>query len=279
MPGVAGNPNLGDMMAQAFARLRALETQQQSIISNLQGQPILAFGLQPGSNPAEYGIGLLNKAFGTPLAFFGEDAAGNVGLYYYDASGVKQSAYDANGLHFYDSSGDEVVRLDSTGLHVYNSSGVAQMNAGKLSNGDVAVEVIDASGQSNEIRPQYVSGSGTETTSSTTALAVSGTSVTATIGATGNAFVTLVGIGEMNGPSTGGGSAYFAVGVDGAAPTGWWSELQTNLTSAQITAPVSVSRMITGLSAGSHTFECYVWSDNTDHSVVLQDAYTIVEPR
>jgi hypothetical protein len=281
MPGVYDETTLVSALASLHRKVAALSAQQQFVISNMQGQPVIAGGRIPGSDPSSYGFQFLNPATNTPLAFFGEDGSGDAGMYFYDESGGTQSLYDSSGLHFYDTSGNEVCRLDSTGLHVYNSSGVAQLNAGQLTNGDYALEVIDASGQSNEVRPLYVSGSGSLTTSSTSPTAVPGTSVTATIGATGMAFVTLVGIGEMNGPASGGGAAYFAVGVDGAAPgsSAWWSELQTNLSAAQLTAPVSVSLMITGLSAGSHSFECYVWSDNTDHSALLVSAYTVVEPR
>ena len=89
MPGVLypNNQAFPVFLARMDQRLRALETQQHSILTNLQGQPIISFGLQPGSDPAEWGIGLLNKALGSYLGFLGEDGNGNVAMKFFDANG------------------------------------------------------------------------------------------------------------------------------------------------------------------------------------------------
>lgn len=263
MPGVpaSGDDQLAYQIAQMHNMMRGMATQQQTTLTNSNGQPVLNFGLSPGSNPAQFGLQFVNPATGGQLMFVGEDGSGN--------------AYTA----FYDGSGTMRIKIDDVGFHVYDSSGTERARLGLTTNGDEGLQVFDPSGASNEILPRYISGSGSSgSVTSTTPTAVSGTSVTANIGASGNALVSLFGIGEMNGPAAAGGSAYFAVGVDGAAPAGLWSELQTNLTAAQLTAPVYISRLITGLTAGSHTFQSYVWSDSTGHSVNLFDAYTMVEP-
>jgi hypothetical protein len=77
VPGV--NPPVNEQffsqLGQLFQRVRALETQQQSAITNLQGQVVVFTGLQPGSVPAKYGIGVYDPVSGDSM-FFGESVAG-----------------------------------------------------------------------------------------------------------------------------------------------------------------------------------------------------------
>lgn len=251
MPGVYPPNNLASVLRQLALRLRAVETQQQATYSNLQGQPVITTGNQPGPRPYMYGYQFWNPSTGQPLAFFGEDG-GLVALYYYSAEGQKQSQYDETGLHFYDTSGNEVVRLDSTGLHVYDSSDRNRVNLGGLSNGDYGLQVIDPSGQSNEIRPTYSASNYTSGSLNTTLSAI-GSAVTATIGESGRALVT--------------GSAYFGIGanmtatgyvyVDGTTATGEPEIVLSNSNSGGIAGTVSATTVVSGLTPGSHSFQIY----------------------
>lgn len=79
MPGV--NPPNSEQLQQFLAnlhnRLRALETQQQLTISGSNGQPVVNLGLVPGSNPAEYGLQLVDPTTENVVAFLGEDSSGD----------------------------------------------------------------------------------------------------------------------------------------------------------------------------------------------------------
>ncbi|HEX2939825.1 MAG TPA: hypothetical protein VHO91_02185 [Rhodopila sp.] len=55
-----------------------METQQQQTITNSDGQPIITLGLVPGSNPPQYGLQLIDPSTGNPVAFLGENTAGQV---------------------------------------------------------------------------------------------------------------------------------------------------------------------------------------------------------
>ena len=78
MPGVSppnGEQYYADL-GRLFQRVRALETQQQSTITNQLGQPVLNFGLVPGSNPARYGLQFVDPVSGTEQMFLGESSTG-----------------------------------------------------------------------------------------------------------------------------------------------------------------------------------------------------------
>lgn len=78
MPGV--NPPVGDQffvrIADMERRLRAIETQQQSALTDSLGRPIINFGLVPGSDPPRYGIQVLDPTSGLEVAFIGEGSSG-----------------------------------------------------------------------------------------------------------------------------------------------------------------------------------------------------------
>lgn len=239
-------------------QMQQLQVQQQSIISNLQGQPVVAFGLQPGSDPAEYGIGLLNKDYGSLLSFFGEDAAGNVGLYYYNGSGTKISQYDETGLHFY-KAGVEVVRIDEDGVHVYDASSNNRVNAGELSNGDYGLQVIDVAGNSEEILPaveEYVDGQINVT--STSYVSDGGPSVTATVGASGKVLVSASSWISVNPTANNDNGGLLGLYQDGTFVRDLL-ELDAGVSGVEYqgfgTANTATIRVLSGLSAGSHTWE------------------------
>lgn len=78
MPGVLPGPDreFFHRIAELERNVRAIATQQNQWITNAQDQPILTIGLIPGSNPAQYGLQLLDPSTGNQLAFLGENAAG-----------------------------------------------------------------------------------------------------------------------------------------------------------------------------------------------------------
>ena len=74
MPGVNLPPELQfyGRFADLERQVRALATQQNQWITNQQDQPVLHIGLMPGSNPAAYGLELVDPTTGNQLAFLGE---------------------------------------------------------------------------------------------------------------------------------------------------------------------------------------------------------------
>lgn len=235
-------------------RMAALETQQQSIISNLQGQPVVAFGLSPGSNPAQYGIQLLAQAFGSEVAFFGEDATGATALKFRNASGGVQVQVDVNGLHFYDGSGHEVVRIDATGLHVYNSAGTQEVAAGALSDGTYGLEVLDPGGSGNLLKlfsPVLAQVNANQSLSSTSFvdLATPGPTATFTVGPSGKAFVLATANVNPN-ANTGGQSGYLGLSVDGAAA--YEIAIVSSSVTENLATPAAAIQQLS-LSPGTHT--------------------------
>lgn len=77
MPGVNGPVDLQFLaeFRDIKNRLRALETQQQSTVTDSQGRPVMNIGLVPGSNPPRYGTQYLDPATGDEIAFFGFDSS------------------------------------------------------------------------------------------------------------------------------------------------------------------------------------------------------------
>lgn len=247
----------------AIERGNALQGTTASAIDSTGQTRLLVGQLSPGV----WGVGLFD-ASGNELV-----QLDSTGLRSFDSAGRTMTQLDATGLRSFDTSGHTMTQLDQTGLREFNAAGttLTQIDASGL-------RVRNAAGVLQAVAGVVVAGFGNLSTAATTAQLISGTVATATVGSSGQALVTLVGTGEMNGPSTGGGSAFFAVGADGATPTSAWSQLQTNLAAAQLTAPISAARLFTGLSAGSHTFGAYVWSDSASHSAILDSAYVIVQP-
>ena len=265
MPGVPapGESQWALQDAQVRNLLRGLLAQQQATISNTQGQPVLNLGLVPGSNPAAVGLQFVNPSTGGQLMFVGED--GNAYMGFYDGNGVMRIKIDAVGFHVYNASGTEEARLGELatspalyGLAVLNAGGTLQQVAG----------IDGASG-----------GSGTATSSTQVDL---GASVTSIIGPSGQAVVTICGSVEMNPAAASGGYAYMGVSIDGAAASTNWVNCQDSLTgstdSVQLTLSLSASRLLTGLSAGSHTFAAKGWVSAGVSSGVYGNVAVTVQP-
>lgn len=228
MPGVNYHPGNGGQLAQILAgygnRIRALETQQQMVLSNLQGQPIMALGLQPGSNPAEWGLGLLRQTFRGRAAFFGETSTGTTAVRFYAADGQTVLA-----------------EVSDVGLQVRNPS----------------------TGVMTRVSPPQESFVGSElSTTSTSYATLGGPMVTVTVSAAGRALVlpsAIIGIGGAATTST-----YWqgivGVELDGFETESLLAASTTTVTiggtrrAVGIQATCSNSYMWNNLSAGSHRF-------------------------
>ena len=180
MPGI--NPPADEYLPQQMGQqrwlLRALAQQQNYTCSDSQGRPVLNMGLIPGSNPAQYGLQVLNPATGLVVGeFVFNTGTGLVAQQYFNASGLLGSEFDANGFHVYDSSGDERVRL---GLLADGDYGLAIYS---LANDGSYTEVQPVKSQTIAVNG-YVGGAGTT-------VPFGGPSVATTIGATGKVLVTI----------------------------------------------------------------------------------------
>lgn len=247
MPGVnydtSGWQQLAQQISNQNNRLRALETQQQMILSNLQGQPIMSLGLQPGSNPPQWGLGLLRKNFAGRAAFFGEDATGAVAVKFFAANGRTV-----------------LLEVTATGLTGYNLSGTKEVQVGALGSSQYGLAVRGPTGLMQRVGGVghgYVqtTGLGQSTTSLTWAtLATPGPSVTCTIGTSGQALIMMAAYMGVAGATYNNG-VYAGVKIDGTTPGGVGNpRLTMNTVRSGMGGTYSQSYMVTGLSPGSHTF-------------------------
>lgn len=244
MPGVYGDGSLGSLLRQILQRLRAIETQQQMTLTDGKLRPVLNFGLIPGSNPPRYGLQFVNPATGAQVMFVGVDDSGVPGVFIYDSTGTEQVRL-----------GELATSPALYGLAVLNAGGTLQQVAG----------IDGASG-----------GGGTATVVG--AQVDLGASVTSIIGPSGQAVVTISGSVENNSAAGTSGYAYMGVGLDGAsAPTNWINS-QSNLAGSQTTLSLSATRLLTGLSAGDHTFAAKGWIDVGVASGVFGDVAVTVQP-
>jgi hypothetical protein len=140
-------------------QLRILGSQQQNVLTTGSGNPVITFGLVPGSNPPLYGIQLIDPSTGNIRALLAEQADNTVSLKFFDPSGNPRT------------------------------------QIGELNNGDYGLAVFSTAndGTYQEIRPvvdAYASVVGS--TSSTSYTTISGSpTLTVDLGASGDAVVTV----------------------------------------------------------------------------------------
>ncbi len=238
---------------------RAAGQSQQFVISDTQSRPVINMGLLPnGASPAQYGIELLDPSSQDGLAQFGQLPNGSYGIAIFDAT-----------------TGDIVSVMGPLpgggyGFGVEDLSGNLRVAIGKLADGDYGLQVTDPTlSVTTEILPvydaQYVPA---QTTSSTTYVALSGPSVQATIASSGKAqiFVSAY-IGYPGGTGGQQSGGFVGVGIDGALPTGVLDEFvyaaNTVVGSTAVGGATSAGMQVvlSGLSAGQHTFKCYYKMD------------------
>ena len=269
MPGVLP-PNseyFASQLGDLFNRVRAIETQQQLGWTNALGQLLITMGLVPGSNPAEYGLQLLNPATGSQLAFIGEDGAGNVAIKFFDGSGNVRITIDANGFHQYDAAGNQVLLLGTqsnglNGLGVYNGSTIETMlgliNASPAIYG-LAVRPYGLSALqqvSGWLSSGALSASGVSTSSHYVTFSGSPT-ITAEIGPSGTALIG--GAFEIDANNTGV-EASVNVSIDSGASDVEVARLQVSSTAA---TTVNGPFLWGGMTAGTHTFTAQYLTSGT----------------
>ena len=143
-----------------------------------------------------------------------------------------------------------------------DSSDVERVRLGLLASGDFGLAVTDPTTSTvTEFLPVYYSqvpALEATTSGSYTNLTTAGPTLTATIGASGNALVTVntyMGVNAIAGSQAGG---LVGVSVDGAAPTGVLDEILYYSISAAAAVGIagnnSAAVIVTGLSPGQHTF-------------------------
>lgn len=154
MPPVVRPPNsMQEQNAQNW-KLRALAQQQNTMISNGNGQMILNLGLVPGSSPAQYALALYSGAVApgadAPLLLqLGQLPSGDYGLAVFNAAGDLLTLLDDTGVTLYTASGNPITVLNDGGVTLYTAAGdpITVMNDGGVTlyaaNGDPIVELND----------------------------------------------------------------------------------------------------------------------------------------
>lgn len=177
------------------------------------------------------------------------------------------------GMELLDASGNKILQLDDGGLKQYDSSARLRVQAGHLGDGDYGLQVVDTAGNSQEILPavqQYVDAS---ITISNTAYAVNGgPSVTATVGASGmvllsaSAYIQDLGNGYQ--------------GLIGFYLDGTFQRdlLTLNDAASADLGDVDTTRIVAGLSAGSHTFELRYKVAGAGQSAAISARSLVVTP-
>lgn len=233
MPGVFHQPTLARSLSAMWRHQMGLASNQQLVISNRKGQPILCTGLQPGSNPPAWGLGLLRQNFRGRAAFFGEQEGptttpGTTALYFYAADGQTV-----------------LVKVTENGISVRNPSTGVMTRVSAPQSKDVGTEL---------------------TTSSTTFVTLGGPAVSVSVGPSGRALVVPSAVVGIDGGAS---SSYWqgivGVQVDGAGTTLELVQVSENPVSGSVN-PLQVTGtnayLWSGLSEGSHTFRCLYRSTN-----------------
>lgn len=246
----------------------------------------------------------------TSLRFYAPDGqtvliqVDDTGLVGYDSAGAKQIQLNDSGLGVYDSGGNLLADIDGDGFHLYNpstgaeigrfgiqsdgtvglrifdASGASRVDLGQLSNGDYALQVTDAGGQVNEILPVYsvyAATGGAVTSTSWTSLGA-GIEVSAEIGASGKAFVTAsVNIGLSNTNLTGNAGVVID-GNTGAIYCPMWNSISSTSGAPDTAVSASLGQLVTGLTAGSHTFAMYGNTSVSGEGVNFNEMAIHVQP-
>jgi hypothetical protein len=226
---------------------------------------------------------------GQEVLSVGDNQDGTTGLEIFDASGnervlVGQYVWPlaphigvvVYGQTVFNAAGNPVLQIglqpDGTyGLAVYDAAGNKRAQMGVLDNGDYGLGVNPVGGGTQ----QEVSPSIGESTNSTITVGTTPTSIvglSATVGASGNALVTIGGYVQNLASNQ---SGFMYLYVDGVAAPG----VQTSVfnSGTPIGSGASRTLLLTGLSPGSHVFSMYAASSTTSDSTVT-NASIVVQP-
>lgn len=174
------------------------------------------------------------------------DAAGNSLIY------LGQLPDATYGLAVYDPAGHQLLKLDATGLAQFDTAANPRTKLGLLPNNDYGLASYSRANDNTytEILPaKSASVPGILSTNSASYVNLGGPSVTATVGATGNVLLTAssrIAITADNG--------WVGISIDGGAPS---DLLVAGIGTGNILEATALTEIITGLSAGNHTFQMW----------------------
>lgn len=256
--------------------VNALARQQNLTFCDNQGRAVVNLGLAPLSNPPAFGLQAVNPSNGVQTMLLAGDDNGNAAMTFYASDGstplirLNQSGltgYASSGaalmtlndsaMTFYASNGTTpLIEVNDTGLTQYDSGGHTRMQMGELPNGDYGLAYYSAAndGTYAELFPvESAYAQGTLTTTSSTETTIAGSpSVTATLGASGDALVT---VSAFIGMSVAAESAVWLT-IDGNS-VGQWIAVSSGASGPVATNASStrrLSNMGSAPGAGSHTF-------------------------
>ena len=279
-----------DKIAALEKQVSKLAQQQQTTISNSQGQPILNFGLLPALKSSQttqqYGLQMLAPGTSVPIVQLGQQADGTYGLYIFNPSGAVLMELTGSGLNLLDSAGETLIELTDSGLGLLNSSGSTILELDTIgltfydSNGNILVQLNDTglsvqSGSSSQvIQPIYsVADASTFTTTAATWQNLGFPSVDVPIGASGNALVIL---SSYAATTVAGTAAYAGLSIDGNAPT----SVNLSLTSgdAYLGASTSATFITGALTQATHSFSIWYEAGTAGDTVNFHTGALVVWP-
>lgn len=236
------------------------------------GPVVMALGHIPSGMPTAsplwesaarplYGHALYNRSTGKVVAHYGNQPDGSHGMWTFDGNQTARvktgeiviSGTTYYGTGIYNSSGTLVAFLggdaDGTGVSVFDASGNLRAQLGELPSGDYGLLVENSDGSNMEVLPVVGNETDTAITVTSSSYGQTGPSVTVTIGKSGKAKVEA--------------SAYIATQAANVTGTGglfldgslYLDVINAGDTAGIITTNSSSTRIISGLSAGSHTFD------------------------
>lgn len=289
MPSFLMNPEIATAIQATNNQLNSVSSQPNNSIVNNSGQVIMQTGLltvMPGgaipteANTPSFGIQLLSPQ-GEPIMQLGEQfSTGTPSMTFYN--GVNQIlVLDETGLKLYNSSGVLLSQFDDLGMTVFDSSGNPRVMIGELPDSQYGLAIYQPANNGSYIQvqpPVSASYGSTQSTSSTSYVALNGPSVNFTVGASGQALITvssIIGLPSETSSTTVG--ANVGVGIDGGGASEY---ISTSYTAAAVgfQSTNSNSQLVTGLSPGSHTAELmyaspYGQSINFSGNVIIVTPY------
>jgi|SRR5579875_416351 len=204
------------------------------------GHEIVKLGQVKINGTIYYGMALLNSS-GDVVALLGQLLDGTYGIALYNAFGVP------------------ITEVGPDGVTIQSSSGAVRAQLGLLANGDYGLQVVNTDGSSQEILPTISAFAAAQiSTTSTSWVSLAGSpSLTATLGASGNAVVT-VGAQIANGSTSAAGGGAIGLSVDGGAPTAYnpWTSYYSPVGGgyASVSQKMTLSAMEYAPGSGEHTF-------------------------
>ncbi len=196
-------------------------------------------------------------------------------------NGVNQIlVLDETGLKLYSSSGVLLSQFDDLGMTVFDSSGNPRVMIGELPDSQYGLGIYGSANNGDyiQIQPAVTAlYAGTQSTTSTSFVALNGPSISFTVGASGEAMIhvsAIIGLPSVTSVATVGGAIGFS--IDGGTT---WELVSTSYTGANIgfQSTGSNSILFSGLTPGTHTAEV-MYSSANGQSINFSATSVIVTP-